>query len=236
MPADGLPGTGTCRKDWNPMPAPPFPDWGPKALARESVRPEPPPYLLAEPAKVLTAHDDGRTAITAAGVPQARDALPHVPSRQLPLQLLTAQAQTVADDVLPMLPPRLPSPRGHRVGRQEFPHPGRADRPHHLTLSVAASLQAQRARSHIPAWILAGDLRRDRLLRRHHDRRQFMGNAGRRCPLAPGSAICPAGVLTWPGVGYRHDGGGLLAQRGGEPGQGTSLPASSCISREPSME
>src|SRR6266851_4225778 len=151
MPADGLPGTGTYRKDWNPMPAPPFPDWGPKALARESVRPEPPPYLLAEPAKVLTAHDDGRTAITAAGVPQARDALPHVPSRQLPLQLLTAQAQTVADDVLPMLPPRLPSPRGHRVGRQEFPQPGQQPHPgpearQALYLGQARQRQAQRRR------------------------------------------------------------------------------------------
>src|SRR5450759_2316254 len=115
---------------------------GPQTLARGSVRPGPAAYLVAEIDKILTAHDHGRAGASAAGVPQSRDALPHVPSRELPLKLLTAQVQVVAYSAVPAFRGRLPLPGGHRSTRQERPHAGRADRPHDLT--VTASLQAQR--------------------------------------------------------------------------------------------
>src|ERR1035441_9306574 len=154
--------------DWNPGQRPRYPDCGPRTLARGSGRPGPAAYLVAETGKILTTHDHGRAGAPATGVPQPRNALPRVPSRELPLKLLTAEIQTVASGAVPAFPGRLPLPGSHRSTRQQRPHAGRADRPHDLT--VTASLQAQQAGPDLPARILHGDLRPDRLPRPYHRR------------------------------------------------------------------
>src|ERR1017187_1891768 len=174
--------------------------WGPQTLARGSVRPGPAAYLVAEIGKILTAHDHGRAGASAAGVPQSRDALPHVPSRELPLKLLTAEVQVVARGAVPAFPGRWPLPGGHRITRQQRPHAGWADRPHDLTVTV--SLQAQRAVADLPAWILGGDLYRDRLPRPYH-RRLTLRIPGHSCSPAIQRTAPPWSRSACTGVWYR---------------------------------
>src|ERR1017187_9594891 len=173
---------------------------GPQTLARGSVRPGPAAYLVAEIGKILTAHDHGRARASAAGVPQSRDALPHVPSRELPLKLLTAEVQVVARGAVPAFPGRLPLPVRHRITRQERPHAGRAHRPHHLT--VTASLQTQQAVADLPTRILHGDLRPDRLPRPYH-RRLTLCIPGHSCSPATQRTAPPGSRSACTGVWYR---------------------------------
>src|ERR1017187_10386537 len=197
----GLNGTVRPANDWNPCQRPRCPDSGPQTLARGSVRPGPAAHLVTEIDKILTTHDHGRARASAAGVPQSRNALPHVPSRELPLKLLTAEIQTVARGAVPAFPGRLPLPGGHRITRQERPHAGRADRPHDLT--ITASLQAQRAVADLPARILDGDLRPNRLPRRHHGRKPTRRFPGHCCSPATQRTAPPESRSACTGVWYR---------------------------------
>src|ERR1039457_4382418 len=183
-----------------PMPASPLPRCGPQTLARGSVRPGPAAYLVTEINKILTTHDHGRAGASATGVPQSRNALPHVPSRELPLKLLTAEIQVVARGAVPAFPGRLPLPGGHRITRQERPHAGRADRPYDLTVTV--SLQAQRAVPDVPSGMLGRNLYRNRLPRPYH-RRLTLRIPGHSCSPVTQRTAPPGSRSACTGVWYR---------------------------------